>query len=127
MEKITYSDSLVRITEYSIFFKRYFFPFGSRSIELSTIDHVEVLKPSLLNGKWRIHGSGDFRTWFPRDSDRPKRDRIFLLHLHKKWRRIGFTVENSDALIDVFKERNIPVIEEQPNKRLQTVADKQRR
>ena len=107
---------MVRITDNSILFKRYFFPFGSKSIELSIIDHVEVLKPSLLSGKWRIHGSGDFRTWFPHDSDRPNRDLIFLLHLHDKWRRIGFTVENSGALIDIFKERNISIVDEQPNK-----------
>ena len=113
MAQVIYTDKLVRITENSIFFKRYYFPFGSKSIELSIIDHVEVLKPTVLNGKWRIHGSGDFRTWFPRDTDRSKRDRIFILHLHKKWRRIGFTVEHSDALISVFKDRNIPIIDKQ--------------
>jgi hypothetical protein len=77
------------------------------------IDLVEVLKSSLLSGKWRIHGSVDFRTWFPRDLDRLKRDRIFLLHLHKKWRRVGFTVENSGAVIGVLKDKGIPVIDKQ--------------
>ena len=43
MEKITYSDSLVRITEYSIFFKRYFFPFGSKRIELSIFFSTIIL------------------------------------------------------------------------------------
>jgi hypothetical protein len=113
MTQVIYSDKLVRITENSILFKRYYFPFGSKSIEFSMIHRVEVIKSSLLNGKWRIHGSGDFRTWFPHDSDRPKRDRIFLLHLNRRWRCIGFTVENSDAVIDVFKDRSIPVIDKQ--------------
>jgi len=111
MAQVIYADKLVLITENSIFFKRYYFPFGSKSIELSIIEYVEVLKPSLLKGKWRIHGSGDFRTWFPLDTDRPKRDRIFILHLHKKWRRIGFAVEYSDALIGVFNNKNIPIID----------------
>lgn len=114
MSQIIYSDRLIRITEDSIYFEEYYFPFGSKKVELSSIDRVEVLNPSLLTGKWRIHGSGDFRTWFPRDLERSKRDRIFILHLHKRWRRIGLTVENSDALLDIFKDRNILIQEIKP-------------
>jgi hypothetical protein len=124
MVKVIYSDRLVRITGKYIFFKRYYFPFGSKCIELSKIDYVEVLNSSMLNGQWRIHGSGDFRTWFPHDANRPKRDRIFVLHLHKGWRRIGFTVENSDALIDIFNNRNVPVRDKQPNNAISEVGAK---
>ena len=120
MSQLVYTDSLVRITEDSILFEKYYFPFGSKKIELSAIEHVEIYKPSLFSGKWRIHGSGDFRTWFPRDLARPKRDRIFILQLHNKWRRIGFTVEDSAALINIFKDRNMLFIEKQPDNSFQS-------
>lgn len=104
-----YSDSLIQITDETILFRTCYFPFGAKNLELSKIAHVEVLKPTFMNGKWRIHGSGDFRTWFPRDVNRPGRDFIFLLHLKNKWRRIGFTAENSEAVTQIFEEKNIPV------------------
>ena len=118
-----YADKLIRVTEKSILFKSYYFPFGSKRIGLSDIDHVEVIEPSLLSGKWRIHGSGDFRTWFARDLKRPKRDRLFIIHLRNRWRRIGFTVEGSDRLIDVLKDRNIVIKDRQANKTRDTDRD----
>ena len=113
-----YADRLIEVTEKSILFKSYYFPFGSKRLELSDIDHVEVIEPTLLSGKWRIHGSGDFRTWFPRDMKRPKRDRLFIIHLRNRWRRIGFTVEDPDRLTDVLKDRNILVKDRLVNKSL---------
>lgn len=113
-----YADRLIQVTEKSILFKGYYFPFGSKRIELSDIDHVEVKESSLLSGKWRIHGSGDFRTWFPRDLKRPKRDRLFIIHLHNRWRRIGFTVEDSNRLIDALKDRNILIKDRQASESL---------
>ena len=111
MSEILYSDSLIEITKNSILFRQYYFPRGSKSIEISKIDHIEVLKSTLLSGKWRIHGTGDFRTWFPRDAKRPKRDQIFVIHLCNKWRRIGFTVEDSNVVIEIFKDKNILIKE----------------
>lgn len=105
-----YFYGLGRVTEKCMIFVGCYFPFRSKTIELSLIDHVEVLMPSLMTGKWRIHGSGDLRTWFPRDRERPKRDHMFLLHLTKRWGRIGFTVEDSNALIDAFKEQSTPIV-----------------
>ncbi len=111
MSEVLYSDNLIKITRNSIFFRHYYFPFGSKSIEISKIDHIEVLKLTLLSGKWRIHGTGDFRTWFPRDAKKPKRDQIFIIHLRKKWRRIGFTAEDSDVVIEIFKDKKIRIKE----------------
>lgn len=93
MTEIVYTDRLVEITRETIKFRHYYFPFGAKTINIGDIETVETLDPSLLSGKWRIHGTGDFRTWFPRDLQRPKRDAIFVLFLRKRWRRIGFTVE----------------------------------
>ena len=117
MAQLLYSDNLISITEESILFRQYYFPYGSKTIELSSIDYIEVLTPTLFSGKWRIHGTGDFRTWFPRDTKRPCRDRIFILHRDRKWFDIGFTAENSDAVQEAFKSVNLPVKHDQPVKR----------
>ena len=56
---ILYADHLVTITGESITFVYYSFPFaGSRTVAFSDIDHIMVMEPSLINGKWRIWGSG---------------------------------------------------------------------
>ncbi len=64
---VLYSDSLVEITQDAICFKCYYFPFGSKRVRFADIDHVTVEKPSLLNGKYKLQGTNDFVTWFPRD------------------------------------------------------------
>jgi len=122
MTEILYTDSLICITKDSVRFKNYYFPFGSKSIKISQMDRVEILIPTILNGKWRIHGSGDFRTWFPRDLKRSRRDLIFIIHLHDKWRRIGFTAEDSGAVIEIFKDKNIPLKDKTSNERLESDA-----
>jgi hypothetical protein len=77
-------------------------PFGE-------IEKIVVKKPSIWNGRFRFHGTGDFKTWFPKDFKRYKRDKIFVAFIRNKWWRIGFTVENSDAVIKVLQERGLKV------------------
>ncbi len=105
--KVLYSDKLVEITSDSILFHDYFFPAGNKRIKLADIKCVKVIN----GGCWRLWGTGDFRTWAPADFDRPKRDKIFLVLLKNKWRRIMFTVEDSAAVIKILKEKGL--LEEQ--------------
>lgn len=100
-----YSDKLVEIDDDSILFRYYYFPFGSKRISLDTIKHIEILKPALKNGKYRLHGTGDFRTWYPCDVKRPSRDQIFLITFKKGWWRTGFTVERS-GFVQLMFEKN---------------------
>ncbi|HEY3854607.1 MAG TPA: hypothetical protein VGO67_09460 [Verrucomicrobiae bacterium] len=103
-----YNDSLVEVTDQEIVFHRYSFPFASdKRVPLTEIESVEARWPSALGGSWRIWGSSDFRTWFPLDAKRPGRDRIFIATLRNKFRRIGFTVEDSRKLEEVLKERGL--------------------
>jgi len=103
-----YKDSLVEVTNQEIIFHHYYWPIGGdKHVFLTQIESVEVRQPSLLNGSWRIWGSGDFRTWFPFDLRRPKRDRIFIAHLRNSSRRIGFTVEDSQAMLGILKEQGM--------------------
>lgn len=105
--EIIYSDKLVKITNNYILFKNYYFPFGPKKVKFSEIKYIAEKKPTLLNGKWRIYGTGDLRTWFPCDWKRPCRDRIFILSFINKKRRIGFTVEDSETVLKILSEKGL--------------------
>jgi len=107
MTEILYSDSLVEISHDTLFFRHYYFPVGSKKIALKNAEKIEILDPTLMTGKWRIHGTGDFRTWFPRDPKRPERDMIFIIFYHRRWWRTGFTVENADEVKRIFLEKGL--------------------
>lgn len=104
-----YSDSLVEITQEVICFKSYYFPFGDKRVRFADIDQVTTAKPSLLNGQYRIQGSGDLRTWFPRDWRRPLRSEIFFARLRGSSRCIGFTVEDAGLVEQILQEKSLLV------------------
>lgn len=107
-QKILYNDSLVEISENLLILKKYYFPsLSSKKISFEQIRSFKVLEPTIPNGKWRIHGSGDLRTWFPMDIKRPKRDKIFWIALKTQWITIGFTVEDSNKVIEVLRMKGI--------------------
>ena len=109
---VLYSDQLVEITDDAILLRDYYFPFGSKRIRFSQIDDVSVKKPTVWNGKYRIYGSGDLRTWFPPDVKRPLRDRIFVIRSKGRWRRTGFTVEDSQTVEEVLRKKQLRVTNE---------------
>lgn len=103
-----YKDNLIEITDQEIVFHRYYFPFGmAKRVPSKQIAGVEVRRPSIRNGSWRIWGSGDVVTWFPLDSGRPKRDAIFVASLHGTSIRIGFTAEDSKAVVGVLGDMGL--------------------
>lgn len=111
VSKILYTDKLVTITDDDIIFQNYYFPIGKQKVvKLANIKCISVEKPTLWNGKWRLHGTGNFKIWFPKDYSRPKRDRIFFASLNNQWVKIGFTVENGEIVEKIF--RSIHLIKE---------------
>ena len=103
-----YQDHLISITEDKIIFNHYYFPFGRKKVvRFADIEWIKVKKPTIRNGKWRIHGTGNFKTWFPKDSKRPKRDRIFFAKLRSQWVEIGFTVEDANQVERIFKVKRL--------------------
>jgi hypothetical protein len=105
---ISYKDKLVEITDQEVVFHRYYFPFGTaKRVPLSQIETVQARRPSVASGSWRIWGTGDFATWFPLDFGRPNRDTIFVASLRGASQRIGFTVEDSQKVAEVLKERGL--------------------
>lgn len=108
LENVLYEDKLVLITNESITLKNYYFPsFKPNKILLNKIQMIEVLNPTITNGKWRIHGTGNFRVWFPYDVERPKRDKIFRISIKNKWVKCGFTVENSSLVQNIFENKKL--------------------
>lgn len=109
-EELIYSDSLVQVSQTGIQFRSYYFPFGTKFVRFSDILSVTKKPSTLSNGKWRLWGTGDFRTWFPMDWRRPQRDFIFLLHLATQKTRIGFTVEDSERFTEVVRSKGLEIV-----------------
>jgi hypothetical protein len=101
---ILYRDKLVEIDDDSILVRNYYYPFGNKRVKFDNIDNIIVEKPTLMSGKYRYYGTGDFRTWFPPD-DRTSRDKIFIIKLKKNWWRIGLTVENFQIFLNQIKDK----------------------
>jgi hypothetical protein len=109
---LIYADRLVRMSDDRITFLRYYFPvLASKQVAYANIDHIDVEPPALTNGKWRIWGSGDLTTWFPLDTGRPFRDRIFIATLNNQRTKIGFTVEDSAKVIRAFRRKGVIITE----------------
>jgi len=106
--QMIYQDKLITITEDDIIFEHYYFPTGKKKVvRLTDIERITVKQPTIWNGKWRIHGTGNFKTWYPRDNKRPKRDKIFFARLKGRWIDIGFTVEDAQQVEKIFKEKKL--------------------
>ncbi len=108
MEKLFYTDSLVKITNNYILLRKYYFTtFTSQKINFSDIAYVELAKPSLMTGKFRIWGTGDFKHWFPLDLHRTKRDVIFIIHRRHHNLLVGFTAVDSKAVKSILEGNNL--------------------
>jgi len=110
--QMIYQDNLITITEDDIIFEHYYFPSGkSKIVRLTDIERITVERSTLWNGKWRIHGTGNFKIWYPRDNQRYKRDKIFFARLKNQWINIGFTVENTGQVEKILKEKKLLISE----------------
>lgn len=106
--KPIYHDSLVTITADEIVFAQYYFPLHTpKAVRLADIASITVCEPSIWNGKWRLHGTGNLKTWFPADYSRPKRDRIFIADLKSQWVNIGFTVEDGPLVEAILRQHRL--------------------
>ena len=106
--EVTYTDRLVTITDDEIIFHHYYILTQKKKVvRLDNIESISVKKPTLWNGKWRLHGTGNFKTWFPKDYSRPKRDRIFVAALKDQWVNIAFTVEDGDRVENILRSRGL--------------------
>jgi hypothetical protein len=104
-----YADGLITLTEKRIIFHHYGLFGSARAVAISDLHAIRALPPTLRNGKWRLHGTSDFATWFPRDWKRPRRDTIFMAELNAggDYNRIGFTVQDSRRVRELLQQRQL--------------------
>ncbi len=108
VEQILYADGLVEISTNSIVLRNYYIPLGCpKRISIDTIEKIEVKEPRLFTGRWRLQGTGNIKVWFPLDVARPKRDKIFMITISKKNVRAGFTVEDSEKVLRILKDKGL--------------------
>jgi hypothetical protein len=106
-EPVCYSDALIEITASRVLFRRYGIFGKARRIQVSDIEKIVARDTTLWTGRYRIHGTGDLKIWFPRDPLRASRDKIFFAFLKGKRRIIGFTVEDSQRVMNIFLEQGL--------------------
>ncbi len=104
-EETLYQDNLIEIRNNSIILKHYYFPFISKKILFTNIETIKTKEPTLINGKWRIWGTGSLTVWFPIDLFRPIRKEIFFITYKNKKIRTGFTVADSDKVEEILREK----------------------
>ncbi len=108
IENNVYEDRLVKISNDSILIKNYYFPLiGSKRVPFNKIESVTAEKPSLMKGKFRIWGTGNFVTWWPMDFARPTRDKVFIINRLGKTIQIGFTVNNSETVLRILEQKGL--------------------
>jgi hypothetical protein len=102
-----YSDGLITIKRDAVIFHNYYFPGIKKTVPISAIEKINEYEPTVLNGKWRIWGTGGAYVWLPLDISRPSRDRIFYASLKNTAFRIGFTVKDAALVESIFREMNL--------------------
>jgi hypothetical protein len=89
-------------------FKQYYFPtMREKIVRLVDIENISVQPLTIGNGKLRLHGTGNIKTWYPKDNSRPGRDKVFFATLKNQWINIGFTVENSNRVEKILKDKKL--------------------
>ena len=105
MNNTLYSDKLIEVFDDSILLKNYYSPFGSKRVKYEDIEGITVYRTSRSADQYRYWGTGDFQRWYPPDFRRSKRDRIFNMKIKNKWWQPGFTVEDSQTVMDLLKDK----------------------
>jgi hypothetical protein len=115
MNNTEYDDDLVHIDSAHVIVKNYYYPSGrDKRVDVRDIDCIHIKRQSVWNGRFRFSGTGNFRTWFATDYERPIRDKIFIMELKNKWWRVGFTVLDSNQAQQVLRHVGMPIVEEHP-------------
>lgn len=107
-ENIVYHDRYVEIYPTHMILNGFYFgPIGRKQIDFDSVSSIEALGLDFWKGRYRIQGTGDFKTWFAHDIRRPSRDRAFIVRRAGKWWRIGFSCEDFDKVAALFEAKGL--------------------
>ncbi len=106
---MSYDDGRVACGADSLVIRRYYFPFGDKRVPYGTIKDVRRRPMTLLRGKWRIWGSGDFLHWLNYDPARPRKSAALFIHLTGKTVVPVITPDNPDAVTAELASHGVPV------------------
>jgi hypothetical protein len=104
----TYQDSILRIDDGTLTIKRYFFPIGTKRIDLAQIVGVKEYRMNKLTGKGRIWGSGDFRHWLPLDLRRRNKQQAFVIDVGRRSKPV-LTPDDPDAFRAALARAGVPL------------------
>ncbi len=65
------------------------------------------MRLNFLSGKYRLQGTGDFKTWFTYDTHRPSKETVFIVYRNNEWWNVAFSAENIDKVYELFKSINL--------------------
>ena len=103
-----YSDSLVEITDHAILLRLYYFPIGLKRVSFADIESIAIeSSPLPFRYQYRLWGSDDWRIWFACDWYRPTRNMVFKMKLKNQSMQVGFTVENSQAVLQILQRKQL--------------------
>jgi hypothetical protein len=89
------------------FFHHYCPSSKSLKVPFDSVEKVVTVMPSLFNEKYRFWMVLNIFTWFPRDSKRNSRDKIFILYRKTKKIKIGFTAVDSQKVFEIILDKQL--------------------
>ncbi len=107
--EILYEDGYIRISHQAVTVKGYDLFGRDKEFPLRNIQRVQIRPLNFRTGKYRVMGTGDFRTWLAADTGRAFREVVFVLHPFKGWWRAGFSVESVEKATQALKAVSVPV------------------
>lgn len=82
---------------------RWYYLWGSKRFPYGAIRSARPFTLGLLQGKWRLWGSGNLRTWYHLDLSRPRKERGIELDTGR-WARPCLTPDDVDAVVAILEE-----------------------
>jgi hypothetical protein len=79
MKAMLYDDGNVACDDTSLIIRRYYFPWGTKTVPYTTIRSIGRLSPLGVR-KWRLWGSGDFVHWWNIDAGRQRKNVALVIN-----------------------------------------------
>jgi hypothetical protein len=110
--EVLYHDRFLEIySDYLVIHHFYPGPIGKKMIPFASIRAIKLADLEFWDGRVRIEGTGDLKTWFARDIHRFMRNMAFILYLDHGRYQVGFSAENFRKAASIFQSRGLLVQE----------------